>query len=194
MSNRVRIIAGRWRSRLVEFPAEPGLRPTPNRVRETLFNWLRDEVAGASCLDLFAGSGALGLEALSRGAARVIQVESSREICQALRRNAARLGATELEVVEADVFRFLEGAAQPVDLAFLDPPFGRDLVVPCCHLLETRGWLRNGALVYLETEAGRPPAEPPARWELRKSGKAGEVGYHLYRRRPGVADPTSGEP
>lgn len=193
MSNRLRIIGGRWRSRLIEFPDAPGLRPTPNRVRETLFNWLREAAMGARCLDLFAGSGTLGLEALSRGARQVIQVESNRLVCEALRRNAARLDAAGLEVVEADAFRFLQGPAQPFDLVFLDPPFGEGLVAPCCSLLETNGWLREGALVYVETEAAALSAEVPQSWRLIKSGKAGEVGYHLYRRQPCAATDTPSE-
>jgi 16S rRNA (guanine966-N2)-methyltransferase len=192
LSNRIRIIAGRWRSRVIEFPDAPGLRPTPNRVRETLFNWLRQEISGARCLDLFAGSGALGFEALSRGARQVIQVESNRSVCEALRRNGARLGAEGLDVVEAEVLRFLQGPARPFDLAFLDPPFGRNLVAPCSGLLETHGWLADGALVYVETEAALP-VEVSKHWRLLKSGKAGEVGYHLYRRQPCAATDTPRE-
>jgi 16S rRNA (guanine966-N2)-methyltransferase len=184
LSNRLRIIGGQWRSRVIEFPDAPGLRPTPNRVRETLFNWLREAVIGARCLDLFAGSGALGLEALSRGARRVIQVERQGEACAALRRNALTLGADALEVVENDVFRFLEGPVTPSDLAFLDPPFGEEWIAPCCRLLETRGWLSEGAHIYVEVKAGAPPGGLPDGWRLLKSGKAGEVGYHLYQRQP----------
>jgi len=193
LSNRLRIIGGQWRSRLIEFPDAPGLRPTPNRVRETLFNWLREEVMGARCLDLFAGSGALGFEALSRGARSLIQVEIGREACEALRRNAARLGAAGLEILEADVFRFLEGPVQPSDLVFLDPPFGQKRAESCCRLLEARGWLREEALVYVETEAALPPREVPENWMLMKSGKGGEVGYYLYRRGPRAANDTPRE-
>src|SRR6187399_1285371 len=125
--NRVRIIAGKWRSRIVKFPAAAALRPTPDRVRETLFNWLGQRLDGLACLDLFAGSGALGFEALSRGAARVVMVEASRESARNLSDNALALGATDLEIVPGDALSYLARTAESFDVAFLDPPYASDL-------------------------------------------------------------------
>jgi 16S rRNA (guanine966-N2)-methyltransferase len=184
MKNELRIIAGKWRSRKLRFPDVPGLRPTPDRVRETLFNWLRHDLDGARCLDLFAGSGALGLEAASRGAARVVQVESDPGAYAALERNRTLLNAAEVECVRADVARFLAGAAEPYDLVFLDPPFRQGLAVPTCETLESGGWLAPRAKIYLETEQGLKLEGLPPRWRLLRGGKAGEVAYHLYERNP----------
>lgn len=184
MSNRLRIIGGLWRSRVIDFPDTPGLRPTPNRVRETVFNWLQFDLAGAACLDLFAGSGALGLEALSRGAAHATLVESHAAACVALRDNVRKLGAA-AEVVQSDVMRYLAGTAPPlhaVDIAFLDPPFGQGLVVECCRLLEARDWLKPSALIYIEAERRLDLSALPAAWQALRSKMAGEVGYHLYLR------------
>lgn len=182
MKNELRIIGGHWRSRKLKFPASPGLRPTSDRIRETLFNWLRQDLEGLSCLDLYAGSGALGFEAASRGAKRVVAVESSAETCAALRQNCALLEAEQFEVVQRDVERYLTGHAESFDVVFLDPPFHRGLVVPACRLLEQCGWLAGGSRIYVETEREFVPADMPASWELLKSKTAGEVGYHLYRR------------
>ena len=125
--NSVRIIGGGWRGRRITFPDVPGLRPTPDRVRETLFNWLQHDIAGARCLDLFAGSGALGLEALSRGAKELVFVEQSVAASRALQEQLARLGAERRsQVVEMGAARYLRGAAPAFDIVFLDPPFGRD--------------------------------------------------------------------
>src|SRR6187455_1828353 len=119
--NRVRIIAGAWRSRLVHFPDAPGLRPTPDRVRETLFNWLGQRLDGVVALDLFAGSGALGFEALSRGAARVVMVESDRAVLSALRESARALDAKDAEIVAGDALKYLERTAEKFDVVFIDP-------------------------------------------------------------------------
>src|SRR6187399_2662816 len=125
--NRVRIIAGKWRSRIVHFPAAAQLRPTPDRVRETLFNWLGQRLDGLDCLDLFAGSGALGFEALSRGARRVVMVEKDRKVAEALRESARELGAGDLDVVNADALAWLAGARDRFDVAFVDPPYASEL-------------------------------------------------------------------
>lgn len=182
MANRIRIIGGLWRSRVLEFPDVPGLRPTPGRVRETLFNWLRQDVAGAVCLDLFAGSGALGFEALSRGARALVQVERDPGACSALRANGAKLGAA-AELHEMDALRFLDAPPRPFNLVFLDPPFGLGLVDLAIRRLEG-GWLADGACVYLEVEAPHPLPELPSGWQHLKAARAGEVGYHLVRRIP----------
>ena len=178
----LRIIGGSWRGRKLRFPASDGLRPTPDRVRETLFNWLGTRAQGARCLDLFAGSGALGLEALSRGAAHATFVE--REVTAA-RELSARLlewGAADARVEHTEALAFLGGAASGFDLVFLDPPFDSDLLPRAAALLEQRGWLTPRALIYVEYAArGAAPALPPA-WALLKAKQAGEVGYHLYAR------------
>jgi 16S rRNA (guanine966-N2)-methyltransferase len=185
--NSVRIIAGEWRGRRVNFPDLPGLRPTPDRVRETLFNWLQDSITGAVCLDLFAGSGALGLEALSRGAREVVFVESAQAAARALQEQLVRFGGQRKgRVMEQGASRFLKnapGAIAPAgfDIVFLDPPFGQNALAEYVPLLDAGAWLKPNALVYMENEkkAGLPPV--PAHWEVLKSKSAGEVGYHLLR-------------
>jgi 16S rRNA (guanine966-N2)-methyltransferase len=160
-------------------PALDGLRPTPDRVRETLFNWLATVVPGAACLDLFAGSGALGFEAASRGAARVVMVDRSPRVVAHLRDTARRLGAAEIEVVQAEGLAWLDACGQSFDVVFLDPPFGQGLLVPACERLQAHRNVRPGGLVYLESEhaLGCPPLPPG--WAVLRSGKAGEVRYHL---------------
>jgi 16S rRNA (guanine966-N2)-methyltransferase len=180
--NSVRIIGGGWRGRRVSFPDVPGLRPTPDRVRETLFNWLQHDLAGARCLDLFAGSGALGLEALSRGARELVFVEQAVAASRALQEQLSRLGAEgKAHVTEMGAARYLRSVPLAFDIVFLDPPFGQNALAEFVPLLDVGGWLRPGALVYLENEksAGVPPLPP--RWQLLKSKSAGEVGYHLAR-------------
>jgi 16S rRNA (guanine966-N2)-methyltransferase len=180
--NSVRIIGGGWRGRRVSFPDIPGLRPTPDRVRETLFNWLQHAVAGARCLDLFAGSGALGLEALSRGAKELVFVEQAVAASRALQEQLVRLGAgARARVVEMGATRYLRAPGQPFDIVFLDPPFGRDALAEYVPMLDAGHWVNVGGLVYLENEklAGAPTL--PSHWELLKSKSAGEVGYHLAR-------------
>ena len=182
MVNKIRIIGGSWRSRQLRFDDAPGLRPTPARVRETLFNWLQYDIAGSRCLDLYAGSGALGFEAASRGARDVVQVERDARSCSALRSNAATLCAIRNKIVEMDVQRFLSGKAESFDLVFLDPPFAEDLAVKTCQLLEQNGWLASHAKIYIETEAGLDLAGLPANWQLLKDKTAGEVRYRLFAR------------
>ncbi len=177
----IRIIGGQWRSRRLPVPLAEGLRPTPDRVRETLFNWLTPYLPGARCLDLFAGTGALCLEALSRGAASVVMVERSPAVAECLRRNLATLGAANADVVCADARAFLEGASRPFDIVFLDPPFRSDLIAHCSALLEPRGWVRPGSLVYVEAPRQLEPLPVPAHWERVRSKRAGEVAYHLAR-------------
>jgi 16S rRNA (guanine966-N2)-methyltransferase len=180
--NSVRIIGGGWRGRRINFPDVPGLRPTPDRVRETLFNWLQQDVVGARCLDLFAGSGALGLEALSRGAAEAVFVEQAVAASRSLQEQLTRLGAgRKARVVEMGAARFLRTPAPPFDIVFLDPPFGRDALAEYVPLLDSGNWLNPGGLVYLENEKASGAPHLPAHWELLKSKSAGEVGYHLAR-------------
>jgi 16S rRNA (guanine966-N2)-methyltransferase len=182
--NSVRIIGGAWRGRRVPFPDSPGLRPTPDRIRETLFNWLQNSIADARCLDLFAGSGALGLEALSRGAAELVFVEQAVAAARMLREQLARLGAsTRGQVVDMGAARFLRTPAEPFDLVFLDPPFGENRLAEYVPQLAAGGLLKPGALVYLECERTLGVPDLPVGWEMLKSKSAGEVGYHLARAR-----------
>jgi 16S rRNA (guanine966-N2)-methyltransferase len=171
----VRIIGGVWRSRLVTFPALPGLRPTPDRVRETVFNWLGQDLAGRRCLDLFAGSGALGFEALSRGASEVVLVEHSGAVAAALRENAARLGARGLRLVVGDALHFLrDPGAGRFDVVFVDPPYGSGLITAVLPRLP--GVLANAAAVYVESDA---PIDASRPWVARRRGRAGAVRYEL---------------
>lgn len=201
--NSVRIIAGAWRGRRVAFPDLEELRPTPDRVRETLFNWLQHVVSGARCLDLFAGSGALGLEALSRGAAALVFVEQAQSAARGLVRELERLeglpkaghprtGLPRWRVVEMGASRFLRTAlaggvsgagayGTAFDVVFMDPPFGQQALAEYIPLLDAGGWVKTGGLVYLENEKSAGAPQLPAHWELLKSKSAGEVGYHLAR-------------
>jgi 16S rRNA (guanine966-N2)-methyltransferase len=181
--NKLRIIGGDWRSRQLSFADAPGLRPTPARVRETLFNWLQYDIVGRHCLDLYAGSGALGFEAASRGAKSVVQVENNAQACRCLKDNAAALAAADrMTVVQSDVSRYLSGAAQPFNIVFLDPPFGLNLAEPTCRQLEAYGWLAPNAKIYVETERDFNFSQMPANWRQLKSKSAGEVAYHLFER------------
>ncbi len=185
----VRIIAGRWRGRKLVFPAQPGLRPTGDRLRETLFNWLQPLLAGARCLDLFAGSGALGLEAASRDAALVSLIESNPVVTQALRNNCARLEADRVEVVNIDALAWLARPSPPggtYDIIFLDPPFAGELLNRAIPALETSGVLATPAWIYLETARGQAIPELPPNWQLHREKCAGDVCCRLFRRDPGA--------
>ncbi len=177
--NRVRIIAGQWRSRLVRFPDAPGLRPTPDRVRETLFNWLGQHLDGLSCLDLFAGSGALGFEALSRGARRVVMVERDRTTAAALRASALSLEAANLDIVESDAMRFLARAGERFDVVFIDPPYAENLVPVVFERLAPH--LAPEARVYAESAEA---LDLPAGWRTLKEDRAGAVRFALYEYTP----------
>lgn len=180
-SGRIRIIGGNLRNSRLQVPDLPGLRPTPERVRETLFNWLAPMIEGARCLDLCAGTGALGIEACSRGAACVQFVERDARATQALRENLARLKVNIGQVALLDASQFLQGAAQPCDLVFLDPPFALDLWTVLARQLEQGGWLLPQALVYVESPGHGVP-DLPANWQLHREARAGEVRFALYRR------------
>ncbi len=183
---RLRIIGGEFRRRLLPVLDSPGLRPTPDRVRETLFNWLALDTPGACVLDLFAGTGALGLEALSRGAASATFVERDPRVAEALGANLEALGATlrgRVQVADALAFLTAPPPASPFTLAFLDPPFRQGLAEPCCLALE-QGWLTDEAYVYLETESELTVAVPTT-WQLHREVRAGDSTGRLYRRTAG---------
>lgn len=179
LTGSVRIIGGKWRGRRLPVPDRQGLRPSPARVRETLFNWLAIRVGGARCLDLFAGSGALGFEALSRGARAVVMVERDQQLVGLLEASRVRLGATQAEVARADAFKWLEQAHEPFDIVFLDPPFRQGRLARACALLAARGLLVARALVYAETETGARLAL--AGFTRLKQARAGAVAGSLYQ-------------
>ena len=177
---RLRIVAGNWRSRLLDIAAAPGLRPTSERVRETLFNWLAPRIDGARCLDLYAGTGALGLEALSRGAATTVFVEKSALAAGVLKSNVEKLGAEGVTICEADAIEYLRKIpVKSFDIVFLDPPFAADILEDLCRLIDERQVLADGARVYLEHSVAKIEPELPAGWEVLKSEVAGQVRYSL---------------
>jgi 16S rRNA (guanine966-N2)-methyltransferase len=172
--SRLRIIGGEWRSRLIEFPDIDSLRPTPDRVRETLFNWLGQTLYGKTCLDLFAGSGALGFEALSRRAESVVMLESARDALSALKQNAVKLAAQNLQVIQGDALQYVRGKQPRFDVIFLDPPYKLNLLPELLPLLPPL--LKPNAVVYLEHDS---KLELGAEWQLLKSGRAGQVYFGL---------------
>ncbi|WP_107852154.1 16S rRNA (guanine(966)-N(2))-methyltransferase RsmD [Oceanimonas marisflavi] len=181
-SGQIRLIGGQWRGRKLPVLHSEGLRPTTDRVKETLFNWLMFDIRGRRCLDLFAGSGSLGFEALSRHAAEVVMVEKDATVAGQLKRNLASLPAAPGTVVQADAVQFLQQPATPFDVVFLDPPFHKELLPHVCELLEQNGWLADNALIYIEREQGLALPTLPAHWSLHKDKQAGQVSYQLYQR------------
>ncbi len=188
VSSSLRIIAGDWRGRKLPILTSDGLRPTGDRLRETLFNWLAPWLPGAHCLDLFAGSGALGFEALSRGAASATMLESHREVARQLRANRTTLGALKADIIEADALAWIRrdrdsdpSAAKAFDLVFVDPPFAADLWQKVLDLLEERRWLADHALIYVETPKDLP-LHTPDNWTLHRRKITGAVSAQLYIR------------
>lgn len=181
-SGQIRLIGGQWRGRKLPVPDSPGLRPTTDRVRETLFNWLAPSMVDARCLDCFAGSGALGLEALSRYASRATLLEMERGVAQQLQKNLATLKAGNAQVVNTNTLAFLAQTGTPHDIVFVDPPFRKGLLEATLTLLEDNGWLADDALIYVESEVenGLPPV--PGSWQLHREKVAGQVAYRLYHR------------
>ncbi len=182
-NNTLRIIGGQWRSRKLAFNDAPNLRPTPERVRETLFNWLQADIHGARCLDLFAGSGALGLEALSRGASEVVFVESVRHVARQLEANLALLKA-EAGVMHETAQNYLEATTQAFDIIFLDPPFRQNLLIPTLDIIMEKHLLNENGLIYLEQAA-----EESSDWQekfdfdILKETKAGQVKSYLLNQK-----------
>lgn len=182
-AGRVRIIGGRWRGRRVSFPGSEGLRPSPDRVRETLFNWLAPYLPGARVLDLFAGSGILGLEALSRGAASVVAVEKYRRVADQLRESARELEADGLEVVVMDVMAFLRTTRPPFDIIFADPPHAAADYESLFAALDASGLAGRSAFVYLEFATARSSTfATPDSWICHRTSRAGHLTYQLWRR------------
>ncbi len=178
--NTLRIIGGTWRGRKLHFLDVDGLRPTPDRVRETLFNWLQPVIAGAHCLDLFAGSGALGFEALSRGAASVVMVERDGNAVKQLRENITVLKTADAQIIQRDALAFLNsGDRAPFDIVFLDPPYHQNQIDPCCASLEQHGWLAPHAHLYIETERSLAQLRLPASFTVTRDKAAGQVAYRL---------------
>ena len=184
---RVRIIAGTWRGRYLQVPPCPSARPTPARVRETVFNWLAEHIEGAECADLYAGSGALGFEAASRGARKVTLVDRDRTVVRCLRQEAQKLAATQVEIVNARALAYIDCLRKHLDIVFIDPPFtlGTGLLEKTCARLSSTQALKESSLVYVESPADWE-ARIPASWAPLKSKRAGQVGYHLFAARPCV--------
>jgi len=180
--NQLRIIGGDWRGRKLDFPDAHGLRPTPDRVRETLFNWLMPVIHDARCLDLFAGSGALGLESLSRGAAEVVLVDSQPQVIATLQKNLDLLQAgMRAQLQQRDALQYLAQCSDRFDVIFLDPPYHQGLLQPCIDSLYQQGILARQGYLYFETN--RDEAQPclPAAWMIHRQKTAGQVGYYLVR-------------
>lgn len=182
-SNQLRIIGGQWRGRKLRFADGRGLRPTPDRVRETLFNWLMPYIPGARCLDLFTGSGALGLEALSRGAAEVVMVDNNAKVISQIRENLNLLDEDNGVIIQADGLKWLkQREVKAFDIVFLDPPYADKLLPECINLLEEDNWLKDEAWIYIELPSNEDLPELPANWQWHRNKQAGQVGYHLAQR------------
>ncbi len=178
----VRIIGGRLRGRKLKVPDLPGLRPTPDRVRETLFNWLMPVIQGAQCLDAFAGSGVLGFEALSRGAAGVVMTDASAAVITLLQQESIVLQTSQAEIYRATLPAQLKVPAKPFDIVFLDPPYQAKVLLPVCFYLEEKQLLAREAYLYLEADQPITEQQLPSNWQLIKQNQAGQVAYHLVLR------------
>jgi 16S rRNA (guanine966-N2)-methyltransferase len=176
----VRIIGGRWRGRKIPVLDQIGLRPTPARVRETVFNWLQADIVGAHCLDLFAGSGALGIEALSRGAAFVDFIDNSARVIQHLHTLFAQLHIDNVRARHGDALALLPSISHKIDIVFLDPPFKTQLLLACCSLLEQVALLNQDNRLYLETDHALSAGDLSEKWECLREKKAGNVYYYLF--------------
>ena len=179
----IRIIGGEWRSRKLTVPDAQGLRPTPDRVRETLFNWLAPTIQGARVLDAFTGSGALFLEALSRGASTGVAIDANLDAVNNLRRNLALLQGDDAEVLRADSLHYLSNKAEKgFDIVLLDPPFHQDLLLSACQLLEDNNWLNKDAWIYTESEQAPSSLGVPSSWRLHREKHTGQVHYALWQK------------
>jgi 16S rRNA (guanine966-N2)-methyltransferase len=192
VKNKLRIIAGQWRGRKLGFGDYQGLRPTLDRVRETLFNWLSSDTYQANCLDLFSGSGALGFEALSRGASQVTMVDNNRSVCQQLKKNLDLLSSQKGKVICDDAQTFLahyqlqlqkNESDTKYSLVFLDPPFNQGLLKECCQLLDIQQLLANNCLIYIECEKQLSLDFIPTNWQQIKQKQTGQLAYYLYQQK-----------
>lgn len=181
-SGQIRIIGGQWRGRKIPVPDIPGLRPTTDRVRETLFNWLAPFIVDARCLDCFAGSGALGIEALSRYAAGATLIEMDKNVARQLQQNLATLQASQGKILNANTLNVLAQPGTPHQIVFVDPPFRKGLLDDTVRLLETNGWLADTALIYVESEIENGMPAVPGSWTLHREKVAGQVAYRLFIR------------
>lgn len=181
-NGQIRIIGGQWRGRKLPVFDSAGLRPTTDRVRETLFNWLAPILPGSRCLDCFAGSGALGFEAISRYAAHATLLESNRQVTNQLKKNLALLNSNAIDVVNTDSLTYLAQGGEPYQVIFLDPPFRQNLLEKTIPLLENQGWLAKEAWIYVETEVEAATLNMPIYWSLYREKVAGQVAYRLYHR------------
>ena len=180
MKQTVRIIGGQYRGKKLHFPAIEGLRPTPDRVKETLFNWLMNDIRDKKCLDAFAGSGALGFEAFSRGAKQVVFVESSPKVFNNLKQLVGSFNTENLLVIQANALAYLEKTVENFDIIFLDPPFAQNYLPECLNLLAHSKILAKGGLVYIESPT--KPILDPSLWREIKLKQAGQVIYGLYEK------------
>jgi len=179
----LRIIGGEWRSRILDFDTSSGVRPTTDRVRETLFNWLQQATPAAKCLDLFSGSGSLGIEALSRGASALTFVEQSRRLSDELRARISILDAQDrAQVLQSDAKAYLQTCSKRFDIVFLDPPFSTDIIDEVCATLEQRKLLTDNAYVYIEMPRSSEPPVLPSNWAVNRAKIAGQVSYQLVQR------------
>ncbi|WP_387465393.1 16S rRNA (guanine(966)-N(2))-methyltransferase [Photorhabdus sp. RM323S] len=178
----IRIIGGKWRGRKLPVPDSPGLRPTTDRIRETLFNWLAPVIQEARCLDCYAGSGALGLEALSRYAGQATLIEYERDVAKQLSANLALLGAQNAEVINDSALNCLSQPGTPYNVVFLDPPFRKGMLAETIKLLEKQHWLADKSWIYVEAESESAAADVPVNWQLHREKVAGQVAYRLYIR------------
>lgn len=179
----VRVISGKWRGRKLPVYNAEGLRPTPDRVKETLFNWLMQHIDGAVVLDCFAGSGSLAIEALSRHADFASLIERDRKLATHLSQNLQRLNCSNAEIINQDCLTVLaKNATKQYDIVFIDPPFHKDLAITCCQALETNGWLAQNAFIYVEVEKELTVQRIPSNWLLIKQQQAGQLAYRLYQR------------
>ena len=182
--NSVRIISGKYKSRKITFPSQSEVRPTGNRIRESLFNWIQLEITNSRCLDLFAGSGALGIEALSRGAAIATFIESNREAAFYIKKNLKNLGAINSELIIAEATSWLKCSKDidPFDIVFLDPPFKANLMFDCFQLLESNNMIADNGSIYIEAETEFKEEILPESWRLSHKNQAGKVFYYLYKK------------
>ncbi len=180
--SQLRIIAGSWRGRKLSFLDREGLRPTTDRVRETVFNWLQMDLPGSRCLDLFAGSGALGIEAASRGASKVVMVDNDEATIDMLNKNIDLLSAQQVAAVYDNAINYVQNCDFMFDVVFIDPPYKLDVIAQCCELLESKQCLSDHAKIVIECDVGKDLVGLPDNWQCLKRKTAGQAAYHLFAR------------